>query len=86
MALEKAAQLVHVDLDRRLNDSVEIRKQIEKERGLYLDRDDFDREHTLLADRIRDVELAQAKYAGGILLVVALLQVITQFIGHYLSK
>jgi hypothetical protein len=82
-AMRESVKVANLELNRRLDGMNELRKQIEAERGRYVDRDTYSRENTLLADRIRSVELSLAKYAGGILFIAALINILAQFIGHY---
>ncbi len=52
-----ARQIAAKDIDRRLEAMNELRRQIEEERGVYLTRDLYDREHGTLSGRVRDLEL-----------------------------
>lgn len=46
----EARQIASIEINRRLDDMNELRRQIEQERGRYLQRDLYDKEHTALRE------------------------------------
>lgn len=63
--LEKEARTLAVeDINRRLEDMNQFRAQLNKERGDYLLRHDYEREHSALADRVKELEIARGEQSG----------------------
>jgi|ERR1700687_3681001 len=52
------------DLERRLEEMNNFREQINQERAEYLRRDMYDREHTNLAERVKNLEIVRGEQAG----------------------
>ena len=59
--LERRIDLTSQGLERRLEGMNELRAQIDKERGQYLSRTEFEAKYEALADRVRSVEQSVAK-------------------------
>jgi len=59
-ALNKAS----IDIDRRLSEMNEFREQIAAERGEFMRRDMYDREHGNLVDRVADLEISRGESQG----------------------
>jgi hypothetical protein len=63
---ERALNLTRDALEVRLESMNEFRSQLEKERGGYLSRDLYEREHTYLSGRISELERARANAVGSV--------------------
>jgi hypothetical protein len=61
---KEALKIYAEDMDRRLDAHNKFREQIERERGEYLTRDLYDREHTGLDDRIKELEVSRGNQVG----------------------
>jgi hypothetical protein len=62
--LQKAIDLASEDINRRLNEMNQFRSQLESERGTYMTRDMYDREHTALGNRVKELEIERGNQAG----------------------
>jgi hypothetical protein len=93
-AAKEAIQLALEDLNRRLSEMNELRRQIDGERGTYVRREWFDQVHHTLEERVKTLELtvtatrgrdepvvALGKWIAGILMLV-----IVGIIAHFLWK
>lgn len=60
----EARRIAALDIDRRLEAMNEFRAQITNERGQYLLRDWYEREHMGLSNRIRDMEMGRSMDSG----------------------
>ena len=62
----EAVEIAATDINRRLEAANELRAQINNERGLYLTRELYDREHSALSQRVANLELSASRVAGSI--------------------
>lgn len=73
----EALRMARVDIDRRLDAMNQLRDQITQERGTFLARDLYDREHLRLRkefdDRLKRLETSDANLQGRILATGAIL-------------
>jgi hypothetical protein len=87
---KEALKVASVDVDRRLEAHNRFREQIEKERGEYLTKELYDREHLSLANRVKELEISRgeqagkaAAYAATFAFIAALLGIMAAIVGHY---
>jgi hypothetical protein len=68
-AVESARQSINL----RLDEMNALRAQIANERGLYLSRDQFEREHSLLESRLRSLENQSSNLQGRLIVTGAVI-------------
>jgi hypothetical protein len=90
---QRARELAFTEINRRLDEMNNLRFQIEKERGTYLQRDMYDREHRALGDavdaRLKILENKNSNLDGRMWAVGAAIGVIVLIINvamHYWGK
>lgn len=59
-----ALRLATNDMNRRLDEMNKFREQINSERAEYLQRNAYEREHGVLSDRVKDLEIARGENKG----------------------
>jgi hypothetical protein len=83
-AMEEARRLAAIEIERRLEGMNELRAQISNERGMYLTRDLYDREHALLRDtldtRVKILESARANLDGRLWALGAVVTGVVSFV------
>jgi hypothetical protein len=83
---KEAIRIAAVDVDRRLEAHNKFREQIEKERGEYLTRDLYDREHSSLANRVKELEITKGEQMGkaaAYASIAGFLGIVAAIVGHY---
>ena len=90
---QRARELAFTEINRRLDDMNELRNQIGTERGLYLTRELYDREHKSLAEsmdaRLKILETNKSNLEGRMWAIGAIISVVVvglQFAMHYFAK
>jgi hypothetical protein len=89
----EALEIAKGDINRRLDEMNELRKQITSERGEFLQRSVYDREHSLLRDssdaRLKVLETGKANLEGrlwAIGAIISVLLVALELVMNYFSK
>jgi uncharacterized protein YPO0396 len=85
---EDAISLARQEIDRRLSDMNELRKQIESERGSFIHRDIFDRMHGLLETRVHALEMYKSNMDGRFIMLGGMLlaaQIAMGIVLHFLK-
>ncbi len=84
VAMDLARSLAGDDINRRLDGMNELRAQITSERGLYLSRELFDREHSALRDsidaRLKILETKGSNLEGRLWAVGAFISLVVSFV------
>jgi hypothetical protein len=90
---EKALNIAKGDINRRLDEMNELRKQITNERGEFLQRSVYDREHGMLREstdlRLKILETGKANLEGrlwAIGAIISVLLVALELVMNYFSK
>ncbi|HSZ61020.1 MAG TPA: hypothetical protein VK828_04450 [Terriglobales bacterium] len=88
-AAEARIQKANEVLDYRLAEMNKFREQINQERAEYLRREIYEREHSALAERVKNLEIVRgeqagrtAAYASVAAFVVIIVQVLLHLWGH----
>jgi hypothetical protein len=84
--LRTAIDLASTDINRRLSEMNQFRAQLESERGTYMTRDMYDREHAALGNRVKELEIERGNQTGkaaAYASVIGIVVVIIQIAMHY---
>ena len=83
--LDEAISVARERVDDRLEGMNELREQIQNERGQYLTRDSYDREHKALEIRVGALELQNSKWTGSLWMLGAALSAVVVIVNVLLK-
>jgi uncharacterized protein YydD (DUF2326 family) len=86
VACEEKVEAAYAELNRRLGEMNEFRNQITNERGEYLRKEIYEREHNTLSDRVKDLELSRSEQLGkaaAYASIAGFIGIVAALIGHF---